>query len=73
MRGRYFLVLALALPLLGCAGEDDFIDNAIAQARAACEAQGKQFILKSRPQVSSGELMDRDVDIEGACVGPGEP
>ena len=67
MRGQYLLVLAVLLA--GCTSDDEFIDHAVEQARTACEAQGKQFILKSRPQLSSGELLDRDIEIDAACVG----
>jgi len=71
LRGQYLLVLAVLLA--GCTSDDEFIDHAVDQARTACEAQGKQFILKSRPQVSSGELLDREVEIDAACVGPDDP
>jgi hypothetical protein len=73
MRGRTVLLLVAVLSLGACESDDEFVDRAIAQARAACEAQGKQFILKSRPQVTSGELYHRDIQVEGACVGPDDP
>jgi hypothetical protein len=63
---------AALLPLFGC-GEDDFAANGVEQARAVCEDQGKQFILKETPKVTSGELLERDVEVVGVCVGPGEP
>lgn len=64
---------ALIVPLCGCASDADVIDDAIAGARAQCEAQGKQFHLKDTPKLESGDLMARDVEIDGECIGPGDP
>jgi hypothetical protein len=72
MERAILLAIVAALPLAGCVSDDDFAGDAVARARTECEAQGKQYILKNA-QVASGELMDRSVDVEGACVGPGEP
>ena len=72
MERAILLAIVAMLPLAGCVSDDDFAGDAVARARSECEAQGKQYILRDQ-HVASGELMDRSVDVEGACVGPGDP
>ncbi len=73
MTWRMFFGLAAALCLLGCSSNSEIMQGAVDQARAACEAQGKQFILKSRPRMEAGDLFDHDVSVDADCVGPGDP
>jgi len=72
MERAILLAIVAALPLAGCLNDDDFAGDAVARARAECEAQGKQYILRDT-HIAAGQLLDRSVDVEGACVGPGEP
>jgi len=73
MKGTAISALALAAVLCGCASDDDFADRAVANARAQCEAQGKEFVLKREPQVQDGELMQRDIEVDAECLGPDDP
>lgn len=73
MRPGWLAVPVLALLLAGCASEEEQIDDAIAQARAQCEAQHKQFTLKERPKIEHGELFDHDIEVDASCVGPDDP
>jgi hypothetical protein len=73
MRRGLLLALTVVLPLAGCTDDEDFVNDALDQARAHCEEQGKQFVPKEQPKVETGELSARNIDIEGSCVGPGEP
>lgn len=73
MRWGLLLGAVLAVVLSGCASDDDILDDTLAQARAHCEAQGGEFMLHKQPKVNDGELMQRDVDIDAECIGPGDP
>lgn len=73
MRRTIFLAFAAAIPLLACTDDDAFVENAVDRARTHCEAQGRQFHLSQKPALNSGDLMERDVEVTGTCVAPGEP
>ncbi len=73
MRWGWFFGATVVVMLTGCASDDDILDDALAQARAHCEAQGGEFMLHKQPTVNDGELMQRDVDIDAECIGPGDP
>lgn len=73
MRWNGISALAVAAFLCGCTSDDDFADTAVAQARADCEAQGKEFSLKSHPKVENGPLMQREVEFNADCLGPDDP
>ena len=64
---------ALAVVLTGCMDDDDFIANAEAQARAQCAIEGKEFVLNKQPNLAEDDMMARDVELDGQCVGPGDP
>ncbi|HWU25954.1 MAG TPA: hypothetical protein VN154_06080 [Rhizomicrobium sp.] len=64
---------AIAIVLTGCASDDDFLDEAVEQARAQCVEQGGEFMLHKQPKVNEGELMQRDVEIDAECIGPDDP
>ena len=73
MRRRWALWAALAVVLAGCTDDDDFVANAEAQARAHCAEEGKEFVLNKQPDLSEDDAMARGVELDGQCVGPGDP
>ena len=62
--------LATAGALSACADSDDSQAAALAQRKAYCGAQGKQFLWRDTEK--AGGMFDYTVKVEGKCVGPGE-
>jgi hypothetical protein len=73
MQRSWAVGAVLAIMLAGCMDDDDFIANAEAQARAHCAAEGKEFVLNKRPDLADGDFDAHDVELDGQCVGPGDP
>jgi hypothetical protein len=70
---RWALGAILAVALAGCTDDDDFVADAEAQARDQCAAEGKEFVLNKQPDVAEDDAMARGVELDGQCVGPGDP
>jgi hypothetical protein len=63
--------LAVAGALSACAdSSDDSQAAALAQWKAYCGGQGKQFYWRDTEK--AGGMLDQTVKVEGKCVGPGE-
>ena len=67
--------MAALIPLgtVACATPEGERQAAIAKAKAHCEAEGKQFILRNVEQSGVINWTDYYTTVAGNCVGPGEP
>jgi hypothetical protein len=72
MRTRIFMAAASALSLTvaGCAGTDEMQAQSLAQWKAYCAKQGKQFLWKDT--IEQNGMVMNSVQLEGRCVGPKE-
>ena len=64
------VVLGAAAALAGCRNTADMQAQLVAQWKAHCAAQGKQFVWKDTS--TSNDLLTVQVQVDGKCVGPGE-
>jgi hypothetical protein len=71
-RGTFAIVLVLgaAVALSACRDTADLQAASLAQWKAHCAAQGKQFLWTDT--ATSRDPMTVQVQVEGRCVGPGD-
>jgi hypothetical protein len=64
------LALGAALALTGCADKADLEARSLANWKAYCAAQHKQFLWHDT--IYQPGILSKSVQTEGRCVGPGE-
>lgn len=64
------LMLSICLAVTACTDTEDLKAQSLAQWKAYCAAQKKQFLWKDT--AISDQMLMAQVRVEGKCVGPGE-
>jgi hypothetical protein len=74
LRNIIFMLMALAtIVLAGCMTVEQQEKNTLAQAKAHCEREGKQFLMKGVVINEPSAFTSGSVSTEGYCLGPGDP
>jgi hypothetical protein len=59
--------------LTACVNPEQERENAIAVAKAHCESEGKQFVLKQVDQQGVANVTKFSTTVTGICLGPHDP
>jgi hypothetical protein len=73
MRGGLVILMLGACLLAGCVSPEHEKDRTIAVAKAHCENEGKQFVLKDVDQEGIANVTHFSTTVSGVCLGPHDP
>ncbi len=73
MRGKLVILMLGACLLTGCVSPESEKERTIAIAKAHCENEGKQFVLKDVDQEGIANLTRFNTTVSGVCLGPRDP